>query len=987
MGNISPRNDVSTTWVPDDDVVVVRSDPATGITYVGGFFESWGPNTGSYALVNQSTGSLVSDWENWAKANDYGATQNGGNFFGEMAVCCAAPDGSGGWYIGGQFTRVGGLERWSVAHINSDGSVDEGFNAGRVVVDTDPNDNEVGSVIAMANLGGGLILVGGNFGFIGGQERQYLAILNSAGAATEPNFNLNGPIYVISSGPSGIYVGGEFTSILGQTRRGLARLTGGSSLDTGFDANIDPLLTPGVYAIHDIGSRITIGGSFSTVGGDNRQNLAFLNPDGTSIGSFANPQVNSDVYAVYDNGTTIYAGGTFSQVGLSVVTRNNLAAFDTSGTPTSWDPNANSDVYTMYMGGGGLFIGGDFTSVGGATRQHAAQIDPSTGAATAWDPHPADQSAVRCIVTDGTDLLIGGNFNCINAVTTGGLAAVNLDGTATALRAGSSAVTRSLLITEFSGETKLLVGESSALLMMDTSGNIDWSISASSSVLALHRVGSSSTFYAGGAFTTINSTSRSRIAELNLSDGSVTGSALGSFTGSQIRTITSVGASPTHLYIGGTFTVVNGSSRNNAAKVTLALSSTDSSWDPNLNSTVNAILSSRDESTLYVAGSFTTVNGGTAAARLVGVDTTNGTYTGFNPTPGFTVDGLALNSDGTRLYLAGSFEYTDAPAGTPGWQAVAECNVAAESLTYWRPNLEEQPPSNTSDGSFADADSIDYNPVTRKVSTGGGISDINGLVQPHFAQWFVPYPVNIVGIDTTTGNSKAITSVDVAVNTAGGQVFGSTGSQGITGLIGSTGYVPAGPSGATGLRGATGLLGAQGLTGLQSTGIVGITGLRGDTGPQVVSAIGETGLQGATGLLGFTGLVSNYVNAVIFSNYTATASDYAILVATTSGAFTITLPLASSVGAGKTYKILPFGLTTTSAMTITTSGSDLINGLSEIVLPGGSPAYAIDIYSNGNNYFARGRLAGAIGGTTGIQGITGIQGSLQGVQGITGVEF
>src|SRR5690349_43241 len=38
-------------------------------------------------------------------------------------IMTAVPDGSGGWYIGGEFTQVGGINRKCIARINADGSV------------------------------------------------------------------------------------------------------------------------------------------------------------------------------------------------------------------------------------------------------------------------------------------------------------------------------------------------------------------------------------------------------------------------------------------------------------------------------------------------------------------------------------------------------------------------------------------------------------------------------------------------------------------------------------------------------------------------------------------------------------------------------------------------------------------------------------------------------------------------------------------------
>ena len=68
-------------------------------------------------------------------------------------------DGAGGWYIGGEFTRVSGLARGYLAHIGSDRSVDSTFDAAAN-----------GPVFAL-KLSGGSLYVGGAFTSIGGQQR------------------------------------------------------------------------------------------------------------------------------------------------------------------------------------------------------------------------------------------------------------------------------------------------------------------------------------------------------------------------------------------------------------------------------------------------------------------------------------------------------------------------------------------------------------------------------------------------------------------------------------------------------------------------------------------------------------------------------------------------------------------------------------------------------------------------------------------------
>src|SRR6478736_3213441 len=82
----------------------VKSVVKNGNTiYMGGEFSYIGLNTGSAAPVNKNTGKPV---EKYPKVD------------GE--VKCIVEDGQGGYFLGGNFTNVGGQSRKNIAHINRD---------------------------------------------------------------------------------------------------------------------------------------------------------------------------------------------------------------------------------------------------------------------------------------------------------------------------------------------------------------------------------------------------------------------------------------------------------------------------------------------------------------------------------------------------------------------------------------------------------------------------------------------------------------------------------------------------------------------------------------------------------------------------------------------------------------------------------------------------------------------------------------------------
>ena len=75
--------------------------------YIGGNFTRIAPYTGSSALFDASNGELKRPWPEVAGVvND------------------VVSDGTGGWYLGGDFNSVGGVSRTDLAHVMADGTVD-----------------------------------------------------------------------------------------------------------------------------------------------------------------------------------------------------------------------------------------------------------------------------------------------------------------------------------------------------------------------------------------------------------------------------------------------------------------------------------------------------------------------------------------------------------------------------------------------------------------------------------------------------------------------------------------------------------------------------------------------------------------------------------------------------------------------------------------------------------------------------------------------
>ena len=127
------------------------------------------------------------------------------------SIYIVVPDGSGGWYIGGEFTKVGDITRNNIAHILADKTLDTVWN---------PNADDFVNTLA---IDGSTIYVGGDFSSIGGQNRNNLAALDkTTGLATAWNPDADGAVYTLAIDGSTIYVGGGFSSISGENRKSFA---------------------------------------------------------------------------------------------------------------------------------------------------------------------------------------------------------------------------------------------------------------------------------------------------------------------------------------------------------------------------------------------------------------------------------------------------------------------------------------------------------------------------------------------------------------------------------------------------------------------------------------------------------------------------------------------------------------------------------------------------------------------------------------------
>ncbi|HEX6787033.1 MAG TPA: phytase, partial [Acidimicrobiales bacterium] len=108
------------------------------------------------------------------------------------------------------------------------------------------------------------------------------------------------------------------------------------------------------------------------------------------------------------------------------------------------------------------------------------------------------------------------------------------------------------------------------------------------------------------------------------------------------------------LYVAGTFTTVDGQPRKNMAKIVLADGTLDPAFNPAPNNTVYDLWVK--DTTLYLVGDFNTV-AGQSRVRIaaLNLNTTGSLVLGFAPSANRRVSSVATSPDGSKVYVGGRF--------------------------------------------------------------------------------------------------------------------------------------------------------------------------------------------------------------------------------------------------------------------------------------------------------------------------------------------
>ena len=304
--------------------------------------------------------------------------------------------------VGGNFGTLGGQPCHCLGRLNADGTLDRGF-------DPEAAGAAYFGVCSLALQTDGKILVGGGFTNLCGQPCNFLGRLNADGTVdTSFNPGADGGVQSLAVQADGkILVGGQFATLGGQRRDTIGRLNADGTLDSGFNPGTD-------YAVYSLAvqadGKILVGGGFGTLGGQRRNYIGRLNADGTLDSAF---NAGADFWvcalAVQADGK-ILVGGDFTTLGGQP--RDYIGRLNADGTLDSgFNPGAGGgDVWSLAVQADGrILVGGFFNTLGGQSRNYIGRLNADGTLDTTFDPG-ANLPVVSLAVQADGKILVGGNF-------------------------------------------------------------------------------------------------------------------------------------------------------------------------------------------------------------------------------------------------------------------------------------------------------------------------------------------------------------------------------------------------------------------------------------------------------------------------------------------------------------------------------------------------------------------------------------------------
>lgn len=513
---------------------------------------------GSFDQVNLPTGTFASV----DAATGTAVTGKSGLASRVMAT---AADGAGGWLVA---TVVGFFEnaRAELVHVSAAGSLDAAWT---------PPDFGAPSVIFTLRLDGGRLYVGGNFTTVNGLPRAGIAAVDPVSGAVLPwtaDLAIQGAaarpaVTGLAVSPGRLYMSGLFTHVGSDVRHGFAVL----------DAATGQALPPTLQNAAGFAGTPVVAGT-----------RVYVN---------ANCHMGLSALCAYDLDLVPLPGWTFpfSNVFLGPFAASDTAVFATyrsfdfpfnertvrldpaTGVEVAWPAvSTTGGVDVLAVSDGRLYLGGRFSSVNSQERSHLAAVEASSGALDSWAPLVG--GAVTAVSVQGNRVGFGGEFRGAGGTRKRNLVALDLRTGQVAtpnvpdlpfsptafLKIGTAMVVAG-------GDASLVPSQPSLLAFSTNTGALlPWSVTTDGAVTSLATDGQR--LYFGGGFSRVGTVARNRLAAVDLRTGTIS-----NWHAQAQEPVTAIAVANGALYAGGGFPGYpggGGESRNFVAAFDLGSGST-----------------------------------------------------------------------------------------------------------------------------------------------------------------------------------------------------------------------------------------------------------------------------------------------------------------------------------------------------------------------------------------------------------------------------
>lgn len=204
---------------------------------------------------------------------------------------------------------------------------------------------------------------------------------HAIGSAPNSMPGFNGSVWATAYAGDTIYVGGDFTAAVVDGKQVKRSRLAAIDVKTGRLLDWAPAADGTVRAIATAGGQVYVGGAFGAIGATKRDSLAKLDGVTGGVSAMLNHTMTGHPYALLIEGNRLYAGGNLTEV--DGEGRGMLAAFSLGSGKLDggWQPKADDQVQALAASGGRIYVGGKFkkiNGIGGAPR--LAAVSPASGA-------------------------------------------------------------------------------------------------------------------------------------------------------------------------------------------------------------------------------------------------------------------------------------------------------------------------------------------------------------------------------------------------------------------------------------------------------------------------------------------------------------------------------------------------------------------------------------------------------------------------------